>query len=501
MFRAFALACVLSLGLFKSDAVSAEILPAAKPEILDESLIGPRREQPVEGDVPARLVTERGVENLRAFARLYGLVRWFHPSDAAANADWTNIALAGIPRVEAARSSSELAAAMLDIFSSLAPTLQVVPGDTLPKSSDSAFTSHLRWRHRGMGIDPAGIYSSARETVSLDGKATEVVEHLPGGISIRLPLAVPVAEDGRTVPPTTSQKFGTGKPEGWVPAGFDRTTRLASTIVAWNLLKHFYPYWDQVPLDWDAALGPALQRAALAPDDRAYHQELRSLLALIRDGHASVRYTPEYVSELPLDWEWVEGQLIVTATDQGAGDIVPGTIVVAIDGTSAKESLAKQVSMISGSPQWQREHALERLRVSDSKTAIAQLTLRAADGKLITAPVPFTPPQRHRFSATRPDVIEEIEPSVLYVDITRLDRDRFADEAHRIGKASALIFDLRGYPEGEHRYLAHMSDRLILSAKMELPEYVAPDGLVDHWDDGTWKVKLKRPGFSGGSYL
>lgn len=496
MFRTFALACIISLGLLQSTAASSEILPAANRVILDERLIGPRRQEPVEGDLPASPVNERGIENLRAFARIYGLVRWFHPSDVAVKADWTSVALAGIPRVEAARSSSELAEAMLEIFSPLAPTLQVAPGNTLPRSIDSAFQKRLRWRHRGMGTDPVGIYSSALETFSLDGNATEVLEHLPGGISIRLPLTVPAAEDGTTVPSSTSQKLASGKPEGWEPAGFDRTTRLASTIIAWNLFKHFYPYWDQVPLDWDDALGPALRRSALAPDDRAYHQELRRLVALPQDGHAWVRYTPEYVTELPLEWEWVEGQLVVTAADHSAGEIVPGTIVHAIDGTPAEESLAKEMVFISGSRQWQREHALERLRVSDGETAAAELTLRAPDGTLSTALVPFETPQKHRFSASRPGVVEEIKPGVLYVDITRLDHERFTGEAERIGKASALIFDLRGYPEGERGYLAHMSDQLMLSAKMELPEYVAPDGVVDRWDQGGWKVKPAPPRYT-----
>ena len=37
--------------------------------------------------------------NAEAFARLYGLVRFFHPSDAAAELDWNPFALHGMARV------------------------------------------------------------------------------------------------------------------------------------------------------------------------------------------------------------------------------------------------------------------------------------------------------------------------------------------------------------------------------------------------------------------
>ncbi|MCI0465048.1 MAG: hypothetical protein L0Z62_49640, partial [Gemmataceae bacterium] len=40
------------------------------------------------GDEAPRNLTERELDNLVAFARLLGYVRYFHPSDEAANANW-----------------------------------------------------------------------------------------------------------------------------------------------------------------------------------------------------------------------------------------------------------------------------------------------------------------------------------------------------------------------------------------------------------------------------
>jgi len=40
--------------------------------------------------------TAEQVKNVRAFAKLYGYVRYFHPSDAAAETDWEKFAIHGV---------------------------------------------------------------------------------------------------------------------------------------------------------------------------------------------------------------------------------------------------------------------------------------------------------------------------------------------------------------------------------------------------------------------
>ena len=46
----------------------------------------------------------REIDNVAAFARLYGVVRFFYPSDAAAELDWNRFAVHGVSRVRAART-------------------------------------------------------------------------------------------------------------------------------------------------------------------------------------------------------------------------------------------------------------------------------------------------------------------------------------------------------------------------------------------------------------
>ena len=74
---------------------------------------------------PARPLTPQGLTNLTAFARLYGYVRFFHPSDQAALTDWESFAIDGVRAVEDASSLNDLQARLEKLFQPVAPTVRV----------------------------------------------------------------------------------------------------------------------------------------------------------------------------------------------------------------------------------------------------------------------------------------------------------------------------------------------------------------------------------------
>lgn len=108
-------------------------------------------------------LTKRQQENLTTFARLYGYVRYFHPSDEAAAADWNSLAILGSERVLAARTEAELPATLLALFQPLAPTLRLVPAGKACVFHKEAITppslagyQPISWQHQGYG--QAGTY-------------------------------------------------------------------------------------------------------------------------------------------------------------------------------------------------------------------------------------------------------------------------------------------------------------------------------------------------------
>ncbi|MDP9120069.1 MAG: hypothetical protein M3O15_01680, partial [Acidobacteriota bacterium] len=91
----------VNLGLLVEGGASAS-LAAASFDVLGDA-VAPE---------PARPLDDRRLDNLVAFTRLLGYVRYFHPSDQAAAADWNRLAMAAIPSVERAAGPAELARAL-----------------------------------------------------------------------------------------------------------------------------------------------------------------------------------------------------------------------------------------------------------------------------------------------------------------------------------------------------------------------------------------------------
>ncbi len=189
---------------------------------------------------------------------------------------------------------------------------------------------------------------------------------LGGGVSCRMPLVL-FADERGTLPRATARPRKSVKPDEFPPTGDDRATRLADVALIWNVFQHFYPYFDCVETDWPAALGEALNSAAADPDAAAFHDTLRRLVAQVDDSHGFVRGgsgTFAIDGALPLAWDWVEGQLVVTDVEAGArkSGIKPGDVVRKLDGRPAIARVQNAERLVCGAtPQFRRFRATSGL--------------------------------------------------------------------------------------------------------------------------------------------
>ena len=76
-------------------------------------------------------VYEKEMDNIMAFFRLYGYVRYFHPSDQANNIDWEKFVINGIDYIEKLEKPIELANALEQYFQPIAPLVRVFPSEDL----------------------------------------------------------------------------------------------------------------------------------------------------------------------------------------------------------------------------------------------------------------------------------------------------------------------------------------------------------------------------------
>lgn len=113
------------------------------------------------GDEPPRALAGRALDNVVAFARLYGIVRYFHPSDEAAALDddgWSRFVVRGLRAVESAPDAAALATLLRAQFAPIAPSVVIGEG-----AAPAAITGPaVHWNHHGLGITKESAYQSVR---------------------------------------------------------------------------------------------------------------------------------------------------------------------------------------------------------------------------------------------------------------------------------------------------------------------------------------------------
>lgn len=251
----------------------------------------------------------------------------------------------------------------------------------------------------------------------------------------------------------------------------DPRLRVAGALIVWNLFEHFYPYFDVVPADWAAELPRALQSALHAPDTAAYVRSLQRMVAASDDGHGNL-FWPQRpaVWYPPFRAEWVENRVVIVRSLDPA-QFEPGDVVLSVDGIDAPSSIRDASALIAGSPQWKRHRALEQFGGGDEGRSVRYQLQRGEQQITIHAPLN----QRGPVPVAERARIAELQPGIWYVDLGTASMDEIRPQLDVLAQADGVIFDLRGYPKGNHEVLRHLLREPEAAQWMAIPKITRPD--------------------------
>jgi hypothetical protein len=157
-------------------------------------------------------LSDDNLANLIAFTRAFGLLRFFHPSDQAAAADWDRLTVKGVENLETTRSSRALADGLQALFAPVAPSARFLVGEPLGRLMPPKNAARIvRWRHHGFGFGQRAalshIYFNDREQRPISPQPADwlaptdpVLFELGRGVTLALPVVVWADADGKTLP-------------------------------------------------------------------------------------------------------------------------------------------------------------------------------------------------------------------------------------------------------------------------------------------------------------
>jgi C-terminal processing protease CtpA/Prc len=271
--------------------------------------------------------------------------------------------------------------------------------------------------------------------------------------------------------------------------------RLADVIIAWNVFQHFYPYFDVVDVDWDRELTNTLRSALEDETEKDFFYTLSRLAAKLQDGHGNV-YHQIWMEQagLPIKVDWVENYVVVTVT-KDPGHFQKGDIILEIDGIGAEKALLDAEEFISGSPQWKRWKSLNRFGLGEPGT-MAKLKFKR--GKEVLEAEIERNFKEFLTELTRSN-IEKLDNDIYYINLSKASWAEINAKINDLAKAKGIIFDLRGYPNGNHQIICHLLEENDTSnAWMQIPLIVYPDqeNIVDYQRMG-WRLAAKEPHITG----
>jgi C-terminal processing protease CtpA/Prc len=465
----------------------------------------------INGQIELKELHARAPENLQAFAKLYGYIKYFHPSDEASEFDWESFSIYGVQQVVNAKNSNDLKNKLEELFAPIAPTLQIYSSKEKAKEIvKEDGTNLIAWQHFGLGLgsfpnsgyESKRVISDSRDEIKLFNKTlsagASVNKSLSSELNVQIPIVLYNTEKGTLGDTKESQKKYKKLNKTLSDIKYDEKTKfIANTILTWNVLQHFYPYFDVVDVNWESELDKTLTTILKSSDRSEYERNFKFMLAALGDGHISA-LAPQNNNFLPFNMEWIENELIITTSE--SADFQIGDRILSINGVQTKEFVAQVEREISGSNQWKKYKALKNITYANSMDSSITLSLNRNGNILEDVSVTYDGYLLDEFNRSNIEPLYEIEEGIYYVNQTQLTNYQFEENIEKLSTAKGIIFDLRGYPEDWDlaiNIISHLTDKTVQSPYIQVPKIIYPDQEKIDFESVQWPIEPISPKFTG----
>jgi C-terminal processing protease CtpA/Prc len=434
--------------------------------------------------------TDQRVKNQKAFAKVYGYVKYFHPSDEASEIDWVKFSAFGAKEIDKCRSEEQVIRTLNKLFNPVAPTVKFTKSNENPNYDLKSLTpdkpSEFRqtyWQHNGVsiGMNLKQVYKSLRVNRIAGKEGEKIFDYQPEfgeiitkKISDHIYCQVPLVlyyNDKSTYPNANRNELNKLK-KALNKFDFTReklSCRLGNVINVYNVFQHFYPYFDVAKINWEDEFGKALSKSYRDKTPKDALVTLRKFTAPLKDGHCFV-YCSNITSFIPaIAWGWIENQLVITNLNIADTNLEKGDVVTQINGMDPKNYFEEAYSLISAGTKSSLDYRANADCLAGDRGSILKITVNNKTIDLIRTETNYTP------SKEKPRY-RQIGDSIWYLNIDRIEMDTINKLLPALEKCKAIICDARGYPKGNHEFITHlMKSDDTTSSWMQIPQIVYPD--------------------------
>ncbi len=276
-------------------------------------------------------------------------------------------------------------------------------------------------------------------------------------------------------------------------SGNNLYTRLGDLAITWNVFQHFYPYFDVIKTDWNAALEKAVERAYTDKTDIDFHKTLQLMTAQLKDGHVYVNALFSKAFFMPaISWEWLEGQLVITYVSDTSLSIKRGDIVTEINDKTAKHYFSGIDSTISAATTGWLQYKAKTGSLMGEKGSAIKLKILHADNKTDTVTITReTSISQYNAALPKQDSIKLFPNDMTYINIGMASMSTIEKMLPVLKKSKVIICDLRGYPNNNSNFIKYLLHQKDTSRQwMQIPLVIYPDReRIAGWKKMGWELQ------------
>lgn len=233
--------------------------------------------------------------------------------------------------------------------------------------------------------------------------------------------------------------------------------RLLALFRYWNVINYFFPYRHLIGDSWETVLQRYIPKFEANKDAVDYQLTVRELVTEMHDSHGGVRNANAASEKFgthipPVLTGYIENKSVVTKVLDEKLPIKIGDVVLAIDGEPVekrREFLARYSA--ASTPQWSMRNVNGRLLLGP-KDSVAKLKVQNIAGETrdveLPRTQPITDPKLFQLLERSTPVMQVLPSGFGYADLDRLQAGEVDKMFEMIKGTPAVIFDMRGYPNG-----------------------------------------------------
>lgn len=369
------------------------------------------------------------VNNLSRYAKVWGLLKYYHPEIAKGLIDWDSVLVNNIPKVKHAASKEEFNAIIIELFD--------IAGE-VEKKDTSLIIDH----------DSVKRYPDFKWVKDSLFFSKSVIERMKFIIDNKVPFDNYYVQSVEGIGNTS---FENEKPykEMVYP---NEEYRLLALFRYWNVIQYFYPYKHLIDRDWGEVLIDFSSKLLTVNNSLSYNLSIYELASNIDDSHAismsEISYHFWGNLYLPFRYVYFDGNTVITENIKSLNNLQKGDVIKKIDNIPIEEIRDSILKYVSGSNEASKQFIVDIYLARTNKDSLSINVLRNKERiDIKVKSINREELRKYLFSQkSKKALLKWISDDIAYINLALLLPSEVDSIMRKAIESKQIIFDLRGYP-------------------------------------------------------